>query len=119
VLFRDYADIQMTSLTGPLPCCCSSPLPPPQALRNVAAVLKPGVGRVLFRDYADGDLAQTRLQDSSAVKHIRGNFYVRGDGTCCYYFGQVRGTSLSVRVVFTVGVLGAGVCVGDNLPMMT
>jgi methyltransferase-like protein 6 len=56
----------------------------------VAAVLKPGSGRVLFRDYADGDLAQTRLQDSFGVKHIRGNFYARGDGTCCYYFGQVR-----------------------------
>ena len=33
-----------------------------QALRNVASVLKPGSGRVLFRDYAEGDLAQTRLQ---------------------------------------------------------
>lgn len=60
-----------------------------QALRNVASVLKPGSGWVLFRDYADGDMAQTRLQDSQGVKHIRGNFYARGDGTCCYYFGQV------------------------------
>jgi hypothetical protein len=60
-----------------------------QALRNVASVLKPGTGRVQFRDYADGDMAQTRLQDSQGVKHIRGNFYARGDGTCCYYFGQV------------------------------
>lgn len=55
----------------------------------MASVLKPGSGRVLFRDYADGDMAQTRLQDSQGVKHIRGNFYARGDGTCCYYFGQV------------------------------
>jgi hypothetical protein len=61
-----------------------------QALQNVASVLKAGTGRVLFRDYADGDLAQTRLQDSQAVKHIRGNFYARGDGTCCYYFTQVH-----------------------------
>lgn len=67
------------------------PSPSSQAIRNVASVLKRGSGRILFRDYADGDLAQTRLQDSRhTVKNIRGNFYARGDGTCCYYFDQVR-----------------------------
>lgn len=30
----------------------------PGALANVAATLKRGSGRVLFRDYAHGDLAQ-------------------------------------------------------------
>lgn len=65
-----------------------------QVLRNVASVLKQGTGRVLFRDYAEGDMAQTRLQDStSGARHIRGNFFARGDGTCCYYFDQVRTTS--------------------------
>jgi hypothetical protein len=53
---------------------------------------------VLFREYADGDLAQSRLQDSQAVKHIRGNFYARGDGTCCYYFGQVHTILKSINV---------------------
>jgi hypothetical protein len=24
------------------------------------------------------------------VKRIGGNFYARGDGTCCYYYGEVR-----------------------------
>jgi len=33
---------------------------PPQALRNIAATLRPGRGRVLVRDYARGDLAQAR-----------------------------------------------------------
>lgn len=32
------------------------------ALANVARVLKPGSGRLLFRDYAQGDLAQERHQ---------------------------------------------------------
>jgi methyltransferase-like protein 6 len=61
-----------------------------QAVQNIASVLKPGTGRVLFRDYAEGDLAQTRLEGSSSgVKFIRKNFYVRGDGTCCYYYTEV------------------------------
>jgi len=65
-----------------------------QVLRNVASVLKQGMGRVLFRDYAEGDMAQTRLQDStSGARHIRGNFFARGDGTCCYYFAQVSTAS--------------------------
>jgi methyltransferase-like protein 6 len=61
-------------------------------------VLKRGSGRVLFRDYAEGDLAQERLQDSKGVRHIRGNFYARGDGTCCYYFGQVGTCVLCVQL---------------------
>ena len=46
------------------------------------------MGRILFRDYADGDLAQHRLQDKG-VKMISPHFYVRGDGTCCYYYSKV------------------------------
>lgn len=37
------------------------------ALANVARVLKPGSGRLLFRDYAQGDLAQERHQVRGAV----------------------------------------------------
>jgi len=50
----------------------------PLVLQNVRSVLKHG-GRVLFRDYAFGDLAQERLM--SKGQQISGNFYVRGDGT--------------------------------------
>lgn len=33
-----------------------------QALRNVGRKLKAGTGKVLFRDYAEGDLAQVQLK---------------------------------------------------------
>jgi methyltransferase-like protein 6 len=61
---------------------------PVQAIANIAATLRLNTGRILFRDYAEGDLAQHRLQDKG-VKMISPHFYVRGDGTCCYYFSQV------------------------------
>jgi len=62
------------------------------ALRNVSRVLRPGTGRLLFRDYGLGDLAQDRHQ-SSRAKKLGENFYVRGDGTRCYYFqeGELQG----------------------------
>ncbi|KAF8061094.1 Mettl6 [Scenedesmus sp. PABB004] len=61
----------------------------PAALSNVASVLRPGTGRVLFRDYAAGDLAQARLDGhSGGARFISPGFYARGDGTCCYYYTQ-------------------------------
>ncbi len=32
--------------------------PTPKAIQSVAATLKPGTGRILFRDYARGDMAE-------------------------------------------------------------
>ena len=55
------------------------------------AVLKPGVGTVLVRDYAVGDLAERRLAASSRPKQLAEHFYVRGDGTRCLYFSEVQG----------------------------
>ncbi|KAK9164888.1 hypothetical protein Scep_000079 [Stephania cephalantha] len=62
-----------------------SPEKMPFVLQNLKKVLKPG-GYVLFRDYAIGDYAQEEL----AVRHrmIGKNFYVRGDGTCVFYFNE-------------------------------
>lgn len=61
-----------------------------QAIANVAAVLKPGSGQVLVRDYAEGDLAQLRLAGPSRSQRLSENFYVRSDGTRAYYFTKVR-----------------------------
>jgi hypothetical protein len=61
-----------------------------QAISNVAETLKRGSGVVLFRDYAEGDLAHQRLQKAGRQQKLGPGFYVRGDGTRCYYFAEVR-----------------------------
>jgi predicted nicotinamide N-methyase len=62
----------------------------PAAVAAVAASLAPG-GSVLVRDYAAGDLAETRLAARGAAagaasQKLGHNFYVRSDGTRSYYF---------------------------------
>ncbi|KAI3414869.1 Methyltransferase-like protein [Psidium guajava] len=57
----------------------------PKILQNIGGVLKPG-GCVLLRDYAFGDFAQVKLKEKERM--ITENFYVRGDGTCSFYFTE-------------------------------
>jgi len=56
-----------------------------QAAKNVASTLQPGVGMLLLRDYGRYDEAQLKL-GTSRGKRLGDNFYVKHDGTRCYYF---------------------------------
>jgi SAM-dependent methyltransferase len=55
-----------------------------RAVRNVASTLKPG-GILLFRDYGRYDEAQLKL-GTARGQRLADNFYVKQDGTKCYYF---------------------------------
>ncbi|CAG9321454.1 unnamed protein product [Blepharisma stoltei] len=54
------------------------------AIANATSNLKPG-GLVMFRDYGRYDLAQLRLA-GKRNKKLKENFYLKQDGTRCYYF---------------------------------
>ncbi|KAL5757441.1 hypothetical protein ACOSP7_020052 [Xanthoceras sorbifolium] len=74
-----------------------SPKKMPLILQNIKSVLKPN-GYVLLRDYAIGDFAQVKLQNRNQM--IGDGFYVRGDGTCSFYFSEDFLSSLFLEAGF-------------------
>ncbi|PRP81952.1 abhydrolase domain containing 4 [Planoprotostelium fungivorum] len=58
------------------------------SLKRLRRTLKSG-GKILFRDYAVGDMAQLRFEaprKDKEANRLSENFYVRKDGTRAYYF---------------------------------
>jgi methyltransferase-like protein 6 len=91
-----------------------SPATMPAALANVAATLRPGAGRVLFRDYAAGDLAQARLAAAGRRQRIGEAFYARGDGTRAFYFTRAGAQALFEAAGFRCEVLEVLEREGEN-----
>ena len=75
----------------------------PQAVANIASILKPGTGRVFFRDFALGDCASQRLGRRVPGRRsiLSPNFFLRGDGTQALYFDREELISLFERNGFT------------------
>eukprot|EP00892_Ulva_mutabilis_P007510 jgi/Ulvmu1/5130/UM021_0147.1 len=60
----------------------------PNVVRSLKTLLRARTGTVVVRDYAAGDLAEQRLSSHGSQRKLADNFYIRGDGTRCYYFTQ-------------------------------
>lgn len=86
---KDDLPLEPESMDGGLMVFVLSALAPetfPAAIERMVKVLRPG-GLLMFRDYGRYDLAQIRFATKKPGYHkLDENFYVRHDGTRCYYF---------------------------------
>ncbi|GMH22040.1 hypothetical protein Nepgr_023883 [Nepenthes gracilis] len=76
-----------------------SPGKMPLILESLRPLLKPN-GCILLRDYAVGDFAQIKLHEKNRM--IEKNFYIRGDGTCSYFFSEEFLSTLFKRAGFKI-----------------
>lgn len=74
------------------------------ALRAVRALMRPGHGRLLLRDYGVGDLSQLRFV-AKRGRRLGDSFYARGDGTRVYYFSKDALAALAAAAGWTVEAL--------------
>lgn len=70
-----------------------------QGLKNLFSLLKPG-GKLLFRDYATGDMAQARFATRSKITE---NYFVRQDDTLSYFFDEEHLHELMTAAGFIAG----------------
>lgn len=90
----DVPDVKRTGLEPEVADFCMlifvlSAVPPEKqvaGLKNLFSLLRPG-GRLLFRDYATGDMAQARFATRSKIDN---NYFVRQDSTLSYFFDEDR-----------------------------
>lgn len=67
-------------------------------LRNLCKLLRPG-GRLLFRDYAAGDMAEKRFADRSKIAD---HYFVRQDSTLAYFFSESRLLEIAAEAGFEI-----------------
>ncbi|XP_059641554.1 tRNA N(3)-methylcytidine methyltransferase trm141-like isoform X1 [Cornus florida] len=91
------SSIDVVTLIFMLSAVCPEKMP--LILLNIKKVLKPD-GYVLLRDYALGDYAQVKLQNKNQM--VSENFYIRGDGTCSFYFSEDSLSALFTRSGFNI-----------------